>query len=191
MKLITFMIMITISNALVNKSPVPDIKKRQLMNSILLNSVYTSCGPLLFGYLNFFYPIQSSNNEGGILCKDREGNDVLLNSWLKDNPPPSRNLVQGINGDPYYLISTSDTSIEKYGLNAICTHLGCVVPWNKAENKFMCPCHGSQYNEQGKVIRGPAPKSLALSNIEISENKVYMKPWVDEDFRTNESPWWI
>ena len=25
------------------------------------------------------------------------------------------------------------------------------------ENKFMCPCHGSQYNKQGKVIRGPAP----------------------------------
>ena len=27
----------------------------------------------------------------------------------------------------------------------------------QAENKFKCPCHGSQYNAQGKVIRGPAP----------------------------------
>jgi Rieske Fe-S protein len=30
-------------------------------------------------------------------------------------------------------------------------------PSPQAENKFMCPCHGSQYNFQGKVVRGPAP----------------------------------
>lgn len=39
----------------------------------------------------------------------------------------------------------------------MCTHLGCVVPWNKAENKFKCPCHGSQYDANGMKIRGPAP----------------------------------
>ena len=33
------------------------------------------------------------------------------------------------------------------------------------ENKFMCPCHGSQYNKQGKVVRGPAPLvSLCLQS---------------------------
>lgn len=173
-----------------------------------------------------------------------------------------------LQGDPTYLIVTQENTIEKFGLNAVCTHLGCVVPWNsvglprqrgnggqrsradevaagtprpqdhaawgtqlaravhhgrdmmadrlwrvlrrhqpwlgsgcaragctggpyvealhvslchgalirppcsawlslacglcwaaglQAENKFKCPCHGSQYNAQGKVIRGPAP----------------------------------
>jgi cytochrome b6-f complex iron-sulfur subunit len=28
---------------------------------------------------------------------------------------------------------------------------------SQAENKFKCPCHGSQYNAEGKVVRGPAP----------------------------------
>jgi phenylpropionate dioxygenase-like ring-hydroxylating dioxygenase large terminal subunit len=28
---------------------------------------------------------------------------------------------------------------------------------SQAENKFKCPCHGSQYNAEGKMIRGPAP----------------------------------
>jgi Rieske Fe-S protein len=32
-------------------------------------------------------------------------------------------------GDPTYLIVTQDGGIESYGLNAVCTHLGCVVPW--------------------------------------------------------------
>lgn len=60
-------------------------------------------------------------------------------------------------GDPTYLIVEADRTLATYGINAVCTHLGCVVPWNKAENKFICPCHGSQYNNQGKVVRGPAP----------------------------------
>ena len=69
-----------------------------------------------------------------------------------------------------------DGSIEKYGINAVCTHLGCVVPWNKAENKFKCPCHGSQYNNEGKVIRGPAPLSLALAHAEINDSDVITSP---------------
>jgi Rieske Fe-S protein len=32
-------------------------------------------------------------------------------------------------GDPTYLIVNNDGGIENYGLNAVCTHLGCVVPW--------------------------------------------------------------
>lgn len=60
-------------------------------------------------------------------------------------------------GDPTYLVVEKDRTLAPYGINAVCTHLGCVVPWNAAENKFICPCHGSQYNNQGKVVRGPAP----------------------------------
>lgn len=48
-------------------------------------------------------------------------------------------------------------SIATYGINAVCTHLGCIVPWNTVEKKFMCPCHGSQYDNYGKLIKGPAP----------------------------------
>lgn len=62
-----------------------------------------------------------------------------------------------VQGDPTYLVVEQDKTLATYGINAVCTHLGCVVPWNGAENKFICPCHGSQYNNQGKVVRGPAP----------------------------------
>ena len=69
-------------------------------------------------------------------------------------------------------------------------HLGCVVPWNKAANKFMCPCHGSQYDETGKVVRGPAPLSLALAHIEDNAGVVTFTPWTETDFRTGLNPWW-
>ncbi|MEW6410432.1 MAG: Rieske (2Fe-2S) protein [Nitrospirota bacterium] len=45
-----------------------------------------------------------------------------------------------------------------YAISAVCTHLGCIV--FKTELGFQCPCHGSRYNERGKVIAGPAPRAL-------------------------------
>ncbi len=53
-----------------------------------------------------------------------------------------------------------------HAISSVCTHLGCIV--NIAEWGFQCPCHGSKYNENGKVIGGPAPRSLAW--LEISRN---------------------
>ena len=49
------------------------------------------------------------------------------------------------------------------------------VPQN--ENKFKCPCHGSQYNFQGKVVRGPAPLSLALAHMDVQDDLVTFSPW--------------
>ena len=47
-----------------------------------------------------------------------------------------------------------------------CTHLGCAVPWNDAEDRFECPCHGSQYDKHTAVVlRTPAPKPLQLFHI--------------------------
>ena len=105
--------------------------------------------------------------------------------WTRD-----RTLAQGLKGDPTYLVVENDKKLATYGINAVCTHLGCVVPWNAAENKFICPCHGSQYNNQGKVVRGPAPLSLALVHADIDDGKVLFVPWVETDFRTDEAPWW-
>ena len=43
---------------------------------------------------------------------------------------------------------------------ARCTHLGCTPNWFDAEARFKCPCHGSNFNRDGDVIAGPAPKPL-------------------------------
>jgi len=48
-----------------------------------------------------------------------------------------------------------------HAVNPTCTHLGCVVAWNSAEETWDCPCHGSRYDVDGRVIHGPAVKDLA------------------------------
>jgi cytochrome b6-f complex iron-sulfur subunit len=45
--------------------------------------------------------------------------------------------------------------------SAVCTHLGCVVQWEKEKQTFLCPCHAGRYNPDGTVLAGPPPRPLA------------------------------
>jgi len=45
-------------------------------------------------------------------------------------------------------------------VSAVCTHLGCTVNLNPNGKGFACPCHGSRFDEQARVIGGPAPRPL-------------------------------
>lgn len=169
---------------------VPDMEKRKLMNLLLLGALALPSGGMLVPYATFFAPPGSGGGSGGTVAKDALGNDVVATEWLKTHAPGTRTLTEGLKGDPTYLVVENDGTLATYGINAVCTHLGCVVPWNTAENKFICPCHGSQYNNQGKVVRGPAPLSLALAHADIDDGKVVFVPWVETDFRTGDAPWW-
>jgi len=170
---------------------VPDMPRRSAMNAILVGAVGVSTLGLAVPYLAFFVPAGAGGGGGGVVAKDALGNDVTVKSWTESHGAGARELVQGLKGDATYLILDENKVMADFALNAVCTHLGCVVPWNKAENKFMCPCHGSQYNKEGKVVRGPAPLSLALAHREEdASGKVILRTWTETDFRTGEAPWW-
>ncbi|WP_017299143.1 FAD-dependent oxidoreductase [Nodosilinea nodulosa] len=53
-----------------------------------------------------------------------------------------------------------DDSGELHTVSAVCPHLGCIVAWNEAETSWDCPCHGSRFTCEGKILHGPAVKPL-------------------------------
>lgn len=69
-------------------------------------------------------------------------------------------------------------SSELGAVNAVCTHAGCIVNWS-AENPakaFGCPCHGSVFTIDGKVVQGPATKPLAHYNVKLGEGDAVLTP---------------
>ena len=60
--------------------------------------------------------------------------------------------------DDMKVVLRRQTETEVAAISLVCTHLGCTV--NRVETGFQCPCHGSQYDSDGLVVGGPAPKTL-------------------------------
>ena len=53
-----------------------------------------------------------------------------------------------------------DENGKIYAVSANCTYEGCVVNWNPEGKNWVCPCCGSTYSIEGKVLKGPATKDL-------------------------------
>ena len=53
-----------------------------------------------------------------------------------------------------------------HAVSAVCTHLACIVAWNPAEKSWDCPCHGSRFDTEGRVLHGPAVKDLEQKKVE-------------------------
>lgn len=60
-------------------------------------------------------------------------------------------------------------------LSGICTHQGCAVQWTPESNFYFCPCHGSKYARNGKVINGPAKKPLPTLPCSVEGGTVYVQ----------------
>ena len=79
--------------------------------------------------------------------------------------PLNKNKTISFTGD-YVVININESTTV---LSAKCTHLGCTI--NKAENgRLLCPCHGSEFDLDGKVIKGPAYKNLEIIPVRITKD---------------------
>lgn len=130
-----------------------DQKKYQLNRREFLNFAWlASLGFLAvdLGGLTLFYsmPRFGEGEFGGRFTIGRAG-DVL--------PPPGAapdNYPKG----KFWLSRTDDNRIV--APYKVCPHLGCLYNWNTAGGRFICPCHYSQYAQDGTYLRGPAPRSV-------------------------------
>jgi cytochrome b6-f complex iron-sulfur subunit len=70
----------------------------------------------------------------------------------------------------FYLCRMADGGF--IALSSKCTHLGCTVPWDDKEKRFICPCHGSSYDITGDIITSPAPRPLDTYPVHIENNTI-------------------
>ena len=92
----------------------------------------------------------------------------VITAGLVDDFPT--NSVTHIPNGRFYIVRIGDG--EFLAVYHRCTHLGCTVPWDATTQKFVCPCHNSQFDQQGTVQNPPAPRPLDLFALTIENGEV-------------------
>jgi cytochrome b6-f complex iron-sulfur subunit len=59
-------------------------------------------------------------------------------------------------------------------LSARCPHLGCLV--QRRGSGYVCPCHGSEFDERGAVLRGAARRGLRWLRVAVTADAVFVDP---------------
>ena len=92
-----------------------------------------------------------------------------VNSQLAD--PDSK-----ISEQPEY-ITGIDRSIKPDLLVVvgICTHLGCILFWNKEREVIACPCHEAYFSTNGAVISGPPTSALEEYRLVVEDGEIYVE----------------
>lgn len=75
-----------------------------------------------------------------------------------------------------WVVLHNDGSVTVF--SPVCPHLGCYYDWNPQAGEFQCPCHGSIFSENGKVLGGPAPRPLDTLPHRMENNILYVS-WVN------------
>ncbi|MEH2116640.1 Rieske 2Fe-2S domain-containing protein [Nostoc sp.] len=102
---------------------------------------------------------------------DKDSKEIEANALLTTAKPGIPIFVKGLPDHSVdYLIIEDGPNLAEYVINPICTHLGCTVEWDLEKNHFICPCHGSQYDSQGRVVHGYAKCSLPLITVVVKQN---------------------
>lgn len=131
------------------------IKRRQLLRIGFLTGTLLATAELL-GIVPVFIRVIKIEGLGAQIPAGKKAD--VLSAFAKTNDEPMLNL-QG----RFFLIHGPGAIAAAYRK---CTHLGCATPWNKTEDQFHCPCHGSLYAKNTALrTGGPAPRGLDLFHI--------------------------
>jgi glycine/D-amino acid oxidase-like deaminating enzyme/nitrite reductase/ring-hydroxylating ferredoxin subunit len=90
--------------------------------------------------------------------------DRLRKKPSLDEVRPGEGAVIRLNGRDVAAYRRDDGTVS--AVSARCTHLGCLVRFNGAETTWDCPCHGSRFAVDGRVIEGPATRRLRAEDSE-------------------------
>lgn len=95
-------------------------------------------------------------------------NDQIEKRKLRTRKVIKNDFGNGVHSFDDIIIFKSQNEIKIFRAN--CTHLGCKVRPN-GDGNLVCPCHGSKFNSNGKVLNGPAKTSLEELEFKFDKSK--------------------
>ncbi len=87
-----------------------------------------------------------------------------LNAGSLESLPVGHGRLVRNRSEPIYVVHTAESKLV--ALSAVCTHLHCILNFDEAGKRMVCPCHAASFDLNGNVLDGPAPRPLRRFNVE-------------------------
>jgi len=147
-------------------------KRRDFMGLGL--GLFTAAGGIgaLYAMKRTWDPLPSVKAAGftTIDLASAEPNKLVVEKWrgkpifvLKKSPDMKKDPRDIVIGNDHFHVSIG-----------LCTHLGCIPAYEGEQHKFMCACHGGEFDASGRVLKSPPPSPLVIPPFTIEGTKLVL-----------------
>lgn len=133
------------------------MKRRSFLKAVLAGLGAVSVATFAYPLIRFLAP------PGSVAV----GKKVVL---AKQEIPLGSSKVVIYNDKPTIVINNPGKGFIAF--SKVCTHLGCLVEYEKENNRLICPCHGGAYDLEGNVLSGPPPKPLPKIPLKVEGEQI-------------------
>jgi cytochrome b6-f complex iron-sulfur subunit len=105
---------------------------------------------------------------------EREGSAaerIVRVGLLEDLPIGEGRLVRH-GTRPFYVVRTEAERV--IALSAVCTHMRCILGYDRERRGFVCPCHDGRFDLAGNVLSGPPPRALPTYAVSVRAGEVFV-----------------
>jgi cytochrome b6-f complex iron-sulfur subunit len=136
------------------------IPRRSFLNFLLGATVIVAVGGIINTLVRYLWPTEE------IIGGGKAAGTTSLP--LSEIPVGGAKTVRH-KGKPYIVVRQA---AKVYAVNAICTHLGCIVYWDPSIKQLACPCHTAFFDLNGNIITGPAPTPLPTVEVKVAGDQI-------------------
>ncbi len=128
------------------------MKRRKVLGILLAVLGSSAVGSLAYPLVRFFAPPSRDTKPRTISINKSE---IRLGE--------AREIV--FDSKPVIVINRYEKGF--IALSKVCTHLGCLVEYDKGLRKLICPCHAGTFDLEGNVLSGPPPRPLPTIPLKV------------------------
>lgn len=132
------------------------MNRRQILNWFLGTSFGALIVSVIYPVLRYMTPPKISEATTNQIEAGQVNDPQLLDRGYK---------IVRFGAEPVILVKAADNDFRAF--SATCTHLDCIVGFQKEQTRIYCNCHGGCYDLQGRNVSGPPPRPLTPYKVNV------------------------
>lgn len=133
-----------------------DINRRTVLNWFLGTSFGALIASVIYPVMRYMTPPRITEAATNQIEAGEVNDPQLLERGYK---------IVRFGAEPVILVKAADNDFRAF--SATCTHLDCIVGFQKEQTRIYCNCHGGCYDLQGRNVSGPPPRPLTPYKVNV------------------------